>query len=961
MDTTMHGFRLVSSSELKEIKGTADIYKHDKSGLTMVHLNCADTNKAFAMSFCTPPENSTGVPHILEHSVLAGSDKYPVREPFVELMKGSLNTFLNALTASDWTVYPVASQNMQDYLNLVDVYMDAVLNPLIHSVPEIFRQEGWHYEINDGKLSVNGVVYNEMKGALSAPDRVIAEEINAALFDNTYGVNSGGDPAVIPELSYEAFCNFHKKLYHPSNALMCLYGDVDLDRVLALADSYLGKYTPSAREHVGDATKLTAPKSVTKAYPINVGDDPEGKAFYMRGWVMDHRCMREISAMEIIADALFNAEAAPVKRALMQSGLCGNAEAYSSTEIKYPTYYLMLSDVKADGFDKLSGIIDSAIKDIAQKGLDKKLLEACLNRYEFGRREEPAYYPKGIELCINAASGYIHDGDPLSMIRYEDTLAFLREKLNSDYYEQLIKKYFVENTWQAEMRLVPEPGLGEKREAENAEKMAALYAKLTDEEKAKIIANQERLKKRQSTPDSEEALKTIPQLKLSEAGDGPKPLEAEERDILSVPTYANDMFTGGISYLTLMFDASCLNAEEIPYAGLVCRLMGKLSAGEYDFEQLSTELMLNTGAVETSLSAFQKAGEEQAQPYILMNIKSLTAKLGDAMPAICAMLKDTHYNERARLNEVISMIAANNRSMLANEGHMIAMTRLGSYFSAATMYGERTAGLSFFEFIKKLAAANEAEMDKHIEMLETVAKKLFTRANMSVMLSGEDEQYSAARLALPAVIDALEAGEKQDNRPAFVKNAKNEGVMTPGDVQYCAEGYNMAELGFGYDGATAVMKTILATDYLWNRIRVLGGAYGAHLRIRPNGTFLLSSYRDPNLENTYKVYDGMAEYLEKFDPSRREMDKYILGTLQELDAPKVGQLAHSTALGNYMTGFTKATQQKLRAEAIAADAKAIRAKAALANAICEKHYICTVGNSEKIKAAKELFKDIIDG
>ena len=926
MDTTKHGFRLVSSSPLKEIKGTADIYKHDKSGLTMVHLNCEDTNKTFSMSFCTPPENSTGVPHILEHSVLAGSDKYPVREPFVELMKGSLNTFLNALTASDWTVYPVASQNMQDYLNLVDVYMDAVLNPLIHSVPEIFRQEGWHYEINDGKLSVN----------------------------------SGGDPAVIPELSYEAFCNFHKKLYHPSNALMCLYGDVDLDRVLALADSYLGKYTPSAREHVGDATKLTAPKSVTKAYPINAGDDPEGKAFYMRGWVIDHRCMREISAMEIIADALFNAEAAPVKRALMQSGLCGNAEAYSSTEIKYPTCYLMLRDVKADGFDKLSGIIDSAIKDIAEKGLDKKLLEACLNRYEFGRREEPAYYPKGIELCINAASGYIHDGDPLSMIRYEDTLAFLREKLNSDYYEQLIKKYFAQNTWQAEMRLVPEPGLGEKREAENAEKMAALYAAMTEDERAKIIANQERLKKRQSTPDSEEALKTIPQLKLSEAGDGPKPIEAEQRDILSVPTYANDMFTGGISYLTLMFDASCLNAEEIPYAGLVCRLMGKLSAGEYGFEQLSTELMLNTGAVETALTAFQKAGEEQAQPYILMNIKALTAKLGDAMPAICAMLKDTHYNERARLNEVISMIAANNRSMLANEGHMIAMTRLGSYFSAAMMYSEQTMGLSFFEFIKKLAA-NEAETDKHIEMIETVAKKLFTRTNMSVMLSGDEEQYSAARLALPAVIDALEAGEKQDNRPAFVKNAKNEGVMTPGDVQYCAEGYNMAELGFGYDGATAVMKTILATDYLWNRIRVLGGAYGAILTIRPNGTFLLSSYRDPNLENTYKVYDGMAEYLEKFDPSRREMDKYILGTLQELDAPKVGQLAHSAALSNYMTGFTKAMQQKLRAEAIAADAKAIRAKAALANAICEKHYICTVGNSEKIKAAKELFKDIIDG
>lgn len=887
MDTTMHGFRLVSSSPLKEIKGTADIYKHDKSGLTMVHLNCADTNKAFSMSFCTPPENSTGVPHILEHSVLAGSDKYPVREPFVELMKGSLNTFLNAFTASDWTMYPVASQNMQDYLNLVDVYMDAVLNPLIHSVPEIFWQEGWHYEINDGKLSVNGVVYNEMKGALSSPDRVIMQETNTALFDNTYGVNSGGDPAVMPELSYEAFCNFHKKLYHPSNALMCLYGDVDLDKVLALADSYLDKYTPSTSEHVGDAAKLTAPKVVTKPYPINAGDDPEGKAFYMRGWVIDHRCMREISAMEIIADALFNAEAAPVKRALMQSGLCGNAEAYSSAEIKYPTYYLTLSDVKADGFDKLTEIIDSAIKDIDQKGLDKKLLEACLNRYEFSRREEPAYYPKGIELCINAASGYIHDGDPLSMIRYEDTLAFLREKLNSDYYEQLIKKYFVENTWQAEMRLVPEPGLGEKREAENAEKMAALYAAMTEDERAKIIANQERLKKRQSTPDSEEALETIP--------------------------------------------------------------------------QLSTELMLNTGAVETSLSAFQKAGEEQAQPYILMNIKALTAKLGDAMPAICAMLKDTHYNERARLNEVISMIAANNRSMLANEGHMIAMTRLGSYFSAATMYGERTMGLSFFEFIKKLAAANEAETDKHIEMLETVAKKLFTRTNMSVMLSGEEEQYSAARQALPAVIDALEAGEKQDNRPAFVKNAKNEGVMTPGDVQYCAEGYNMAELGFGYDGATAVMKTILATDYLWNRIRVLGGAYGAILTIRPNGTFLLSSYRDPNLENTYKVYDGMAEYLEKFDPSRREMDKYILGTLQELDAPKVGQLAHSTALGNYMTGFTKAMQQKLRADAIAADAKAIRAKAALANAVCKKHYICTVGNSERIKAAKELFKDIIDG
>jgi presequence protease len=961
MDITKHGFRLVSSEELKEIKGTADIYKHDKSGLTMVHLNCADTNKSFAMSFCTPPENSTGVPHILEHSVLAGSDKYPVREPFVELMKGSLNTFLNAFTAGDWTMYPVASQNMQDFLNLVDVYMDAVLNPLIHSTPEIFWQEGWHYEINDDKLSINGVVYNEMKGAMSAPERVIEQELQTALFDNCYGVNSGGDPAVIPELSYEAFCSFHKKLYHPSNALMFLYGDMDLDKVLALADGYLCNYTPSTREHVGSATKLTAPKLITKQYPINAGEDPEGKALYTRGWVVDHRCAKELFAMDVLKDALFNAEAAPVKRAIMQSGVCGNVEAGGDSSIKYPVYELVLNDVDADRFDEINEIVDSTINEIAQVGPDRKLLEACLNRYEFGLREEPAYYPKGIALGMEAASSYIHDDDPISGLRYEETLKFLREQLDTDYYTNLIKKYFIENTWQAEVRLVPEPGLGEKKETENAEKMAALYAKLTDEEKAKIKADQERLRKRQSTPDSEEALETIPQLKLSETGDGPKPIEAEKRDLLSVPTYVNGMFTGGISYITLMFDASCLTKEEIPYASLVCKLLGDMSAGEYGFEQLSTELMLNTGSVGVKLSAYHRAGETQVHPYALIGIKALTSKLQDAIPAICAMLTDTHFDERDRLNEAISMIAAENRSALIEAGNGIAILRLGSYFDPAAMYAELAGGLSFFDFIKKFAAADEAEVGEHIAKLEAVAKKLFVRTNLSVMLSGEQEQYTAAKEAIGRLIDALDEGEKQDNRPAFVKNPKNEAIMTPGDVQYCAEGYDMAELGFSYDGATAVMKNILSTDYLWNRIRVLGGAYGAHLRISQSGTFVLCSYRDPNLENTYKVYDGMAEYLEKFDPSRREMDKYILGTLQELDAPKVGQAAHDAALANYLGGYTKEKQKQLRRDAIATEAKDIRAKAALVKAVTDKHFICTVGNSEKIKAAKDMFSTVIDG
>lgn len=961
MDSLNHGFRLVSSSALKEINGTANIYKHEKSGLTMVHLDCADSNKAFAMSFCTPPANSTGVPHILEHSVLAGSDKYPVREPFVELMKGSLNTFLNAFTANDWTMYPVASQNMQDFLNLIDVYMDAVLNPLIHSVPEIFWQEGWHYEINDDKLSINGVVYNEMKGAMSSPEEMVGQQLHTALFDNCYGVNSGGDPAEIPELSYEAFCAFHKKLYHPSNALMCLYGSMELDKVLALADDYLAGYSPAMREHVAPATKLAAPKQVTSNYPINAGNDPADKAYYCRGYVIENRSSKELLAMEIITDALFNAEAAPVKRAIMQSGLCGDMGASFSNEIRHPLIQLILSDCNAEGFDELTGIIDSTIADIAANGLDPKLLEACMNRREFALREPPAYYPKGVMLAINAASGYIHDNDPLSMVRYEDTLNELRAELGGSYFTELINKYIVNNTWQAISTLLPEPGLGEKKEAEAAERMAKLYAALTDDEKAKITEDQARLKKRQSTPDSEEALMTIPQLKLNEVGEGPKPLEAEKRELLSVPTLVNDCFTSGVSYVTLLFDAACLTKEEIPYAGLVCDLIGKLGAGEYSFEQLSTELMLNTGAVKAELRAYSKAGEAEAHPYIMLDIKALTHKLGTAMAPISAMLTASNYRDHARLAELIAAKAANNRYEMLTAGNIIAMGRVGSYFSAQIMYQELSSGLSYFEFIKQLNAADDAELDKHIAMLESVAAKLFCKANLSVMLSGEEAQYSAAKQALEGLIASLNAGQKQDNRPAFAKDARNEGIMTPGDVQYCAQGYNINELGFEYDGATMVMKTIVATDYLWNRVRVLGGAYGAHIRLRPDGCLLMSSYRDPNLENTYKVYDGMAEYLDNFDPSRREMDKYVLGTLQELDAPCVGQMAHSVALNYHLMGYTKAMQQRVRSEALAAEAKDIRAKAALARAVMDKHFICAVGNSEKIKAAKELFGSIIEG
>lgn len=960
MDTAKYGFKLISSSELKEINGRADIYKHEKSGFTLAHLKCDDANKAFCVSFCTPPENSTGVPHILEHSALAGSSKYPVREPFVELMKGSLNTFLNAMTAGDMTMYPVASQNTKDFLNLMEVYLDAVFDPLLHSVHEIFWQEGWHYEINDGKLSVNGVVYNEMKGAMSSPERVAEQELNTALFDNCYGFNSGGDPAVIPELSYEAFCNFHKTLYHPSNALMVLYGDMELDKPLELASEYLNKFTKGEAKHVQPATKLDKAKKVVKAYPINAGDDPDGKAYYTRGWAMEKRDAKELIAMDILSDALFNAEAAPVKRALIKTGLCGSVQAYLDSSVKNPVSMIMLSDVKQEGLDELAGIIDDTIKGIAENGLDKKLIEACLNRYEFMRREPPAYYPKGIELARCAAVGFVHDGDPTACIRYDGALKELRNGLDTGYFTELVNKYYVLNTWQAEVRLMPEAGLGEKKEAENADKMAKLYAKLTEEEKQRIIADQERLKKRQSTPDTEEALKTIPQLKLSEAGDGPEPLEAEDRDILSVPTLVNDMFSSGISYITLMFDAACLTEEEIPYAGLICGLMGKLSAGEYGFEQLSTELMLNTGAVAASLSAFSAAGEKLARPYVLMNIKALTDKLASAMPPIRAMLTDTKYCDIKRLSEMISTIAANYRSIMISSGEAMAMIRAGSYFSQARWYKELANGLSYYRFIKKMASASEAELASCAEKLKAVAKKLFVKANLSVMLSGEEAQYSAAKTSLPIIIDALEDGSKLDNRAAFVPKALNEGIMTPADVQYCAEGYDYAQLGFSFDGATAVMNRVASTDYLWNRIRVLGGAYGAMFGISKNGEFMLCSYRDPNLSNTYKVYDAMAEYLEGFHPSEREMDKYILGTLQGLDAPKVGQTAHSEALSNRMNGITKAMQSRIRSEALTTRPEDIRAKAALVRAVMDKRNICTVGNSERIKAEKELFSSLAE-
>lgn len=959
----VHGFRVNAMSHIEEVNSDAYVMEHVKSGARLMYLDNDDDNKVFYIAFRTTPDNSKGVPHIMEHSTLCGSRKYPLKEPFVELAKGSLNTFLNAITWPDKTMYPIASRNDVDFHNLMDVYLDAVFYPNCLKNPQILMQEGWHYELEnkEAPLTYNGVVYNEMKGALSSPEAIMEDRAMEKLFpDTTYGVESGGDPEVIPTLSFREFTEFHRRFYHPSNSYIYLYGDMNIDKTLEYLDGeYLSAFD---RRNVDSMVKTQAPFgkriSVTAPYGIAENEDTEGKAIHaLYNAFNDHMSTMDSLAFRILNYVLIDMDGAPLKQAVLDAGLGSDLSGSYGDSYKQPVWIVEVTGSEVDKQQAFADVVDSTLRSIALKGLDKDMLEAALNRTEFTARENDYQgRPKGLFYGVRAMDLWLYDRDPMEALRYIDDINTLRDNLKTNYFENLLLRYVIKNPHQVLITMKPEKGLTEKMNRETVEKLAAFKSSLSDEQLDKIMASTKALKERQASGETEEALETIPLLSRKDLKRTVEEEVLEKENVSGMDHFHFDVHTNGITYLNLYFPLSGLTEEDIPYAILLSTLLRSLSTTKHSYGELARLSNAYTGGMSFAVNGYGKVEDTNAYlPALTVRAKALTAKADKLLDLLGEVINHTLFTDTKRLKELILQEKSEWDMTAFSRGHSLVMTRLTSYFSRGGEFAEQS-GLSYYYFLADLARKFDGEKEKLVTKLEEVSRKIFTRSGLFFETIGEEEEKKAVLSNLALLVDDMEEGEKKEPRPfSFPPAEKNEAFRTSGKVQYVAKGGNFKSHGFAYTGALKVMETILRYEYLWKKVRVLGGAYGAFTQFLRDGTAILCSYRDPNLAETLKAYEDLPAYLENLTLSDREMTKYVIGTMAAAETQLTPSMKGERAMVHYLSGNTRESRMKIRDEVINCQVEDIRKLAPLVESVMKDPYICVMGSEDKIERDKALF------
>ena len=963
-----HGFRLEEEKDIKELNASAKLFFHEKSGARLLYLQNDDDNKVFSISFRTPPPDSTGVPHIMEHSVLCGSRKFPVREPFVELAKGSLNTFLNAMTYPDKTVYPIASRNDKDFVNLMDVYLDAVFYPSIYTQPETLMQEGWHYELEDRDrpLTYKGVVYNEMKGAFSSPEQVLFRKIQESLYPDTpYACESGGDPDFIPELTQEQFEAFHKKYYHPSNSYIYLYGNGDLDAHLRfINDEYLKNFDRRIPVESGIPEQAPFPemRRVDAEYSISTQDDPADKTYLSLNYSVGRSTDPFLYlAFNILEYLLLDNPAAPLKKALLEAGIGKDVFGSFDNYILQPSFSIVVKDANDTDVDAFRQITETTLRELVSKGIDKRLVEAAINFREFRLREADfGGRPKGLVYGIRCMDSWLYDEDPTMHLYFEDTLAKIKRALTEPLFEELIEKYILNNPHSSLVIAKPVPGLAEERDKETQAKLQAYKKELTDIRVEEIIHNTKELKRKQAEPDSPEALATIPMVELSDIEPKAEELPLSEKAESGVKVMHHPIFTNGIAYVTLWFDNSAVPMDLIPYAGLLVNVLGEISTKNHHYEELSKEINIHTGGIEYSIQSLALNGKDgEFVPKFMIRSKALVDKLPKLMELLGELVNGTVFRDTKRLKEIIQEVRSRMEMMINQAGNMVALNRLSSYFSPAGKYTELVSGITYYRFLRDLERNYESRKDELVRKLEEASGLVFRKSNLVVGATLSDDDYPKFAQPFKGFIGSLRAEESAPAPFDFHISADNEGLMTPSKVQYVAKGYSFLKMGYQYTGTLQVLRTIASLDYLWNRVRIQGGAYGVSVVFTRSGMMIFTSYRDPNLKETLAAYDRMSEYLSSFHAEGREMKKYIIGTISRMDAPLTPQMKGERADINYFTDLSQNQIQQERDEILSAKAGDIKALAAMARDITKNEYVCVLGGEGKIKENKDLFKNLI--
>lgn len=960
-------YEILDEHRVEDVQSDGFILRHKKSGARIAILSNNDDNKVFYIGFRTPPEDETGVPHIIEHTTLCGSKKFPVKDPFIELAKGSLNTFLNAMTYPDKTVYPVASCNDQDFKNLMDVYLDAVFNPNITKYEEIFKQEGWHYELTgkDDELKINGVVYNEMKGAYSSPDEVLSSQIYRSLFpDNTYSKDSGGNPEYIPKLTYEAYLDFYHKYYHPSNSYIYLYGDMDVvERLEWLDKEYLSLYDyKKVNSEINKQPAFDEIKNVEAQYSITMDDSQENKTYLSYNRVVGDTLDEMLyQAFDVLDYALVSSPGAPVKQALIDAGIGDDVYGSYDAGILQPVFSFVAKNANASQADEFESIIENTLKEVVKTGINKEALLAGINSSEFKFREADfGQFPKGLLFGLNCLDSWLFDDmKPFIHLECLGTFAKLRKAVDTDYFEKLIQEYLLDNTHGSSVTVKPKRGLGNEREEALAKEFSDYKASLSDEEIKKLIEDTEHLKKYQEEPSSDEDLRKLPMLTRADMKKNAMPFSNIEDELLDVKVVRHDIESNGIDYISFLFDAGDFAQSELGYLGFFTNALGLVSTEKYSYTDLANATNIYTGGISTGTASHPDIKDRNNFVFKLeVKLKVLEKNLDKALELMEQMLLTSDFTDTKRLGELVAQIKARLQANLSSSGHLVAAMRSMSSFSRYALYQDELKGIAFYRSIchieKELSESPKRVSDK----LAAIAKKLFARNRMLISFTGNNEAYGNAKPSLEKVIAGFDKMSAIGNQAEVHFNTAKEAFIDASQIQYVAKTGDFICEGYEYTGALRLLRIILSYDYLWINVRVKGGAYGCMNTFLRSGESYFVSYRDPNLSDTLDVYDRIPEYIKSFSPDERDMTKYIIGTFSALDTPMNPEAKGSRSLSAYLEGITYEQIQKERNEILNAQPEDIRRLADLVEAVLKKDSICVIGNENMIKESAGLFENV---
>lgn len=960
-------YEIIEKREIRDINSTGYLCRHKKTGAKVALIQNDDENKVFYIGFRTPPKDSTGVAHILEHSVLCGSREFPVKDPFVELVKGSLNTFLNAMTYPDKTIYPVASCNDKDFQNLMHVYLDAVFYPNIYQKEEIFRQEGWHYELEnlEGELSINGVVYNEMKGAFSSPDDVLEREMMNSLYPHTtYGCESGGDPEVIPELTYEQFLDFHRKYYHPSNSYIYLYGDMDMAEKLAFIDEhYLSQFDAQKVDSaITDEPAFLTPGHVVKEYPINEGESEEENTYLSLNLSVGNSLDRELYiAFQILDYALCSAPGAPLKQALVDKGIGKDVYSIYENGIKQPYFSVVAKDTSVAREAEFLSTVEEVLRDIVKNGFSEKAILAGINYYEFKYREADfGSYPKGLMYGLQVLDSWLYDDTkPFIHIEANETFAALRRKAGTGYFEELVKKYLLENPHRSVVILKPKAGLLEEQEEALRSRLAAVRAKMSTEELQGILDKFHALTAFQESEDRKEDLEKIPLLKREDLKKETAGFVNEERSIGDTVLLYHRLYTNGIGYLRLIFRLDDIPGEYFPYVGILKGCLGLLNTEHYQYGDLFNEMNLITGGMAAVNNAYS-AVEDPDSCRVTLEVKTKVFydNLDKAIEMIREIIMTSDLTDTKRLYEILAEGKSRMQAQMMSGGHSVAAGRAMSYGSVSGVLSEELSGIPFYRLIAGLEERFAEEKEALVLKLQELAKMVFRKENLMVDFVGEEKALSMLTPSVEKLKEGLYTCPVKKERYVPSVEKKNEGLMTSGQVQYVCRAGNFRRKGLPYKGALKVLKVMMGYEYLWMNVRVKGGAYGCMCSFGRSGESYFVSYRDPNLARTIETYEKAAETIEGYQADERTMTQYIIGAISDLDMPMNPAAKGLYSLSAYMTGLTEELLQKERDEILSATPEDIRSLSEYIRAFMEEDFLCVVGNANKIKEEKNRFLKI---